>query len=282
LRGKGYGCWRNSKHRGSHPARLLRELVGENEARALCVRYRIGAPGDRARGPSTVLPAETVRRPDTLAWEQGIGHYNAALDARFAAYLLRRGFDESDLLELFEGWGLKCGRAGRYSGRLIIPYYQHNRPVWFTARAITAADIRYKSMPHDQAVVDPKALLFHHDAIDSPGGIILCEGPLDAIKVSMYGPLPGVGLSTNKATPQQLQALTRAQRVFIITDNDQVGLGGTPSIAETGLLLYHDLLKLGVSVRAVPMPRGYKDLGDIPFDQFDAALPLEALTGVHA
>lgn len=272
LNGAGYGCWRNSKHRGRAPGYLLRALFG-TAATEILRKYGITA-SSVPRAPADV--AEPIR-PSTLEYPDGVCEYHHSWGRAWLDYLtVERGFNPEDLHILLDGWKLRCGRFGKYAGRLIIPYLMREQPVFFTARAIRDAELRYKAMPHDEAVINPKHILFHHDAIDSPGGIVVCEGQLDAIKATMYGPLPAVALSSNHATKEQLAALRAASRIYLVLDNDRWEIDPR-FISEQGLSLYHDLIKLDVPAKLVPMPRGFKDLASIPFEEYPSKFTLEYL-----
>ncbi len=63
----------------------------------------------------------------------------------------------------------------------------------------------------------------------------------------------------------------------MILDNDkgEDRIPGTHS--EQTLLLYHDLIRAGVACRPVPMPKGYKDLADIPWRRFSTLITLDYL-----
>lgn len=97
------------------------------------------------------------------------------------------------------------------------------------------------------------------------------------MKATLYGPLPAVGLNSNHATPEQIKALSRASRVFMILDNDkgEDAIPGTHS--EQTLALYHDLIRAGVHCRPVPMPRGFKDLAEISWRRFPYTITLDYL-----
>lgn len=272
LTGKGYGCWRNSRHRGKDPSWLIRSLLGHQVAAKILARYvRAG----RAHGRPEIVRDEIIR-PHVLHLPEGVVQHDPIVDSRWDAYLVSRGFGIKDLPALWNDWGLLVGKYGTYAGRVLIPYYVRGEAVFFTARAITKdAEIRYKAMPHDQAVIDPKTILFNHDAIASPGGIILCEGPLDAIKATMYGPLPAVALSSNHATQEQLLALRAASRIYILLDNDH---DDVMAVGEQALLLYYELIRLGIPCVTRVIPKGYKDLAEIPAEKFADTITLEYLT----
>jgi len=274
LSGAGYGCWRSKAHRGKSVRYLLNALLGKETADRI-----IEEAGLKERGKPRQLTAPKVTlRPRELEWPLGVEEYRPVLDNRFYTYLTqRRGFchDKADLL--LRTYFL-VGRHGEYAGRLIIPYYQHEKVVYYTARAIASAQIRYKACPNEDAVVDPKTLLFNEDFLEEAGGVILCEGPLDAIKCTAYGPLPAVALSTNSASPAQLDKLAKARRIYQILDNDNLHKAESGGLTEAALTLQHELINRGAFVKAVPMPRGYKDLAEIPWNLFPKVINWDFLS----
>jgi Toprim-like len=273
LSGAGYGCWRSKAHRGKSVRYLLSALLGAETANRI-----LEEEGLKSRGkPSRIVEPKVELRPRELEWPLGIEEYRPVLDKRFYAYLLSRGFDHEKTELLLKTYFL-VGRHGEYSGRIIIPYYQHERVVYFTARAVANAQLRYKACENKLAVVDPQTLLFNEDSLTEAGGVILCEGPLDAIKCTVYGPLPAVALSTNHATNEQLDKLARARRVYQILDNDNLHKSAAGDVTEAALTLQHELIGRGAFVKVLPMPKGYKDLAEIPWNLFPKVINWDFLS----
>jgi len=274
-----YSCWRNrSAHSGYSPFRLLNQLLGAVKASAILRKY-----GVVQRAAQDVVSVRAEERPSVLHYPIGIAPYQAHLDDIFTRYLVQaRGFAQEDLAQVIQRFNLRVGRHGTYAGRWIIPYMVAGRVVYFTARAITSnAVLRYKACPDALAVLNPSTLLFNAEALDNPAGVILCEGALDAIKATIYGPIPAVALGTNNASAAQIQQLTRARRVFIILDNDHIENGPIGSVTNQALAIYANLISHGIPARVVPMPTPYKDLAAIPYSEYPKLLTIKALTNAR-
>jgi len=188
-----------------------------------------------------------------------------------------RGFRNDDVTAVCSTFQLHVGRYGDYASRLIIPYIVGGVVAHFTARAIAPSRLRFKASPSDLATYDPTQLVFNSDALSNPAGVILVEGPLDAIKATVYGPLPAVALSTNTASPAQILLLKRARRVIILTDNDNVKTHSVGDISAQALTLFAQLMRAGVPVMLQPMMRGYKDLAEIPWNLYPDLVNLDTL-----
>lgn len=259
-----YGCWRNSAHRGRSPLRLLTKLVGFGVARSIVSRYGLTVQRHHATESDESL------RPGVLAYPAGIYPFSRTFDARFADYLaVARGFANADVDRVVDRFALRVARHGDYAARWIIPYLRGERPLYFTARAITRhASLRYKACPNDCAVVDPRTIVFNEVALENPAGVIVCEGPLDAIKATTYGPLPAVALGSNHATDAQIRELKRARRVVLMLDNDHADDASGSTVSEAALALYAQLISAGIPTICQPIPPPYKDLAEIPYHEY--------------
>lgn len=231
-------------------------------------------------GVGQPLAIKVINRPEDLVYPEGITEYAPGIDGRFLSYLImKRGFDEDGIARIFKEKKMLVGRFGKYAARLIIPYTVNGKPVYFTARAITDdPELRYRACPNVIAPMDPSHLLFNQDLVTNPAGIILTEGPLDAIKATEYGDLPALAMSTNHATKQQMALLHRARRVFIFMDNDELDTHEAGVVGGQALDLYYELIKLGIPCKCLPVPAPYKDLAEIPAEQFKRHLSLEKIS----
>lgn len=273
-------CWRNKAHAGKSITYLLNRLVGFARASALLERYGLaGSQQTYARGPQSILGdgEAAPTRPFTFTMPTGVYPFDRKFDFATARYLAYRGFNARHVATVAADFCLHVGRHGQYAGRLVIPYIERGQIVHFTARAIAATKLRFKASPVDEAVIDPKELIYNADALDNPAGVILVEGPLDAIKTTFYAPLPGVALSTNSVSKEQLQRLKRAKRVIIMLDNDEVKNSAVGNVSTAALSLYADLMRAGVAAMVQPVPRGYKDLAEIPWNVFPRLITVETL-----
>lgn len=236
-----WSCWRNKEHRGKSPVRLLMRLLNVDYARArdLCGLDAEYVDPDEfssavAKFMGRVVPPEPAQTTAVLEipgefrplTEQSM----SGLYSRFGNYLYhQRGFDltSDDPERLCEGYDLRGALTGPYKQRLILPYFQDRHLVAWTGRAIAHAEVRYKDIPVDQAAVQVRHTFFNHDAALDPECrmLIVCEGPLDALKLDFYMREHGVravALSTNSMSRVQADKLRelapRLRRVLLLMD----------------------------------------------------------------
>jgi hypothetical protein len=152
---------------------------------------------------------------------------------RIFNYLLDRGFDSiDDVWDLCDEYHLMAG-TGKWSDRVIIPYYQDGELVTWTGRAIAESTIRYKDLSIDESLLAAKETLFNHDCmLDGGKALIIQEGPFDVLKVDFYGKEFGVrsvGLSTNSIKEAQAFLLQTAvgkfkQIVIMLDTKSRLGI----------------------------------------------------------
>jgi len=268
-----WACWRNESHRGKSPLRLImalchvpywkaREIAGLSQDfvdpegfDAIAARI-LGHSGILANEPKPTkqflrLPRDFTPLTDPLGW-------------RHTRYLSdHRGFGRwtADLADRYE-----LGFSGEFAwrDRILIPYFIDGDLVTWTARAIGPAHIRYKDLSLDESLVPPKLTFFNYDAIIKGGSVlVLVEGPLDALKIDMFGHAVGVravALSTNSMTDEQIYMLGDADGQFerIVVMMDQAS---TLGIVDSMRLRQ----KLGhlANVTITPTPYGLKDAGEM-------------------
>lgn len=215
-----WACWRNNKHRGKSPVRLLVALLGVPYWRA---REMAGLDRDYVDpdGFSSVAarlrsagwnPAEEPRALPRLTFPRSFRQLSWGVATRkHMDYLVERGFPESDVESLAYDYDLRGEATGDWAYRLILPYYMDGDLVTWTGRAIGRAELRYRDLSIEDSVVPPKHTLYNHDALlDGGRWLIVVEGPVDVLKLDFYGKpygLRAVGLSTNSITEDQLHLL---------------------------------------------------------------------------
>ena len=268
-----WSCWRNrAQHSGKSPLRLIMRLLMVPYAKA----REIAGLDDSYIDPEgfDAIAARVMGR------DQGI--VNPSADRRFLDmdrdflpitnrgrarrvydYLLSdRGFDSADdVKELCLEYQLMCG-IGKWSDRVIIPYYQDGELVTWTGRAISESSMRYRDLSIEDSLLAPKETLYNHDAMLTGGkALVLQEGPFDVLKVDFYGKEFGVrsvGLSTNSIKEKQsflLQtAVGKFDRIIIMLDTKS-RLGIVDSMRMKQDLHFIDNLSIE------PVPYGAGDCG---------------------
>jgi hypothetical protein len=144
--------------------------------------------------------------------------------SRFAGvfwdYLHKRGFSSSQAHWAVESYSLHYAITGSYAYRIIIPIYNaEGKLMTWSGRSVRAnSEIRYKTLPTDEAVEPPGNLLLGMQLlwkVKVARCLVVCEGPFDAIAVSVLGHSVGVwgtclfGLNVSEAQSDLLADLER-------------------------------------------------------------------------
>ena len=165
-------------------------------------------------------------------------------------YLEHRGL--SPMLALENGWYVSES-AGDQHTRIVIPCTHSNGRVYWQARFIgTKPEVkRYQSPPYSAegafVLVWPE---------DKPVGVVLVEGPLDALAAAECG-YAGVAMMGNRPGANLLQNVVNqfpGKQIVVVPDTDAVRAGAV-TVARLALL--------GVSTRLM-FPVGAKDLSRMP------------------
>lgn len=277
LRGRGWHCWRNHEHRGRSNANLIRALIGCSRERAQEIAGEQGpaTPIDSDFGTAIAnLLGMDERVPPpptelTLPREARPLQTKSLLAAAFVNYLRRRGFDEADMDWLAEHYQLHVARRGDWAYRIIIPIYDSmRRLVTWTGRSVRADEpIRYKTLSTKpgqtpRALAAPGQLLLGLPLLfgcSNPRVLLLCEGPFDALRLTVSGAKHGVyatclfGLRLSPEQEALLSQLSnRFRRLRVLLDRDAQFVS---------FPLVERLSYLGC--RSLQLPEGYKDPGEL-------------------
>jgi DNA primase len=115
-------------------------------------------------------------------------------------------------------WGLGYCRVGRYAGRLIIPIECPNGSS-FTARDMTEEQEPKYLNPQN---ANHSKLLVGWNLIPTVADLVICEGPLDAVKLWQHH-IPALALGGKELHSDQLEllgALSSEQAIIIMLDPD--------------------------------------------------------------
>ena len=234
-----YGCWRDARHRGKAPTRLVGALlgVGSTQANLIIQAYQnspidefdetIPAQPRAAQLHATrafalrTLPAHTtpqiVKYPDDFEPLRGI----------FCDYLLKRGIDN----QLADYYCLACCRVGRWKQRVIIPVFDKNfKLLGWQGRAIVEPKKAPRYLTSHEQV---KRTVFNLQNVNKGGEILyICEGPFDAMKLDYFGK-PRIRATCSfgvTVTMEQIQLLSelcsKFSKVILMFDNDSAGTTG--------------------------------------------------------
>lgn len=270
------GWWRCFRrpdmHRGGGPAGLVAALLG--------ISY--GAAGELVGGnvivPDNVLgtvrqlldktPAKAparLRYPPEFKW---IGGQMSA--RRFRKYLRDRKFTNEQIDRMSDEYGMRYAVSGPFRGRIIFPVWFYEKLVTWTGRTIYKdQELRYRTLSADPELEEHPAhgpindyLLFFDELMRNEDGcdtLILCEGPFDALKVSMLGRPHGIDATCwFTATPSRAQIdllyelFPGYRKRYLMLD------AGTLATALKTQIDFHTL-KCGI----LTLPKSLKDPGEL-------------------
>jgi len=222
-----WACWRNSEHRGKSPLRLLVQLLNLPYWRARQIAGLTEADwldpdgfdsvAARIMGRDSLTKVEHARREFLALPSEFKELYDAP--PRFYEYLREaRGFGTVGTRDLGVHYGLRWCSKGAQRDRIILPYFMDGELLAWTGRAIGPAQVRYRDLDHEDCLVTPKSTLYNLDCrLDGGAVLVVVEGPLDALKIDVFGRGAGVravALSTNSISDDQLYLLEDTASAF--------------------------------------------------------------------
>lgn len=212
LKGKGWGCWRNQRHRGKRPEKLIGALLGISWAEAARLVETRGGPsllsgpdfGNEIDKMLGMAPRDTGPQIPNPRWpdeirplvDKGRGRYvyNYLMD--------RRGsYTAKEIDELVGLYGFRFGTGGKFEDRLVIPVEDLEGIATWTGRHIGKHPVRYRSLSADaeKAAEDklPQARLPINSLILNEADLltmeerwprlVIGEGPMDGIRLDYFG-----------------------------------------------------------------------------------------------
>lgn len=243
LRGDGWHCWRDQRHKGKHPARLIQVLIKctMQEAIRLAGTDK-AAPADfHAQVQANLAAQGTVdENLRGIALPKEFKPFRDIWSAKpFLKYLDGRGMLPTKPEDLTLVYGLHYCTSDTFKGRIIFPVHHRTKLVSWTGRTIyPSVKTRYKALTTDadtalkQGVPTAVAPINHHllwfDELMRCGApiLVLVEGPLDALKVNMLGrpTVRATCMFTSMPTEQQVKLFRvlfpKFKRRFLIPDRD--------------------------------------------------------------
>jgi hypothetical protein len=197
----GWRCFRRPEaHRGGKPAGLVAQLLGISyEAAAALAGQNVHIPNDVLGTVKGLLGPKKIIAPDKLIMPDEFKPFDGQRSSsRFVDYLLGRDFTEKQIGRLTKQYGLRYATSGKMKGRIVFPVTYKGDLVSWTGRTIYSnEDLRYRTLSTDAEKDNPPAwgpindYLLFHDQLEKNDWdcdtLILCEGPFDALKVSVLG-----------------------------------------------------------------------------------------------
>lgn len=264
-----WACWRNRDHRGKSPVRLLVKLLGIPYWQA---RRIAGLTEDSYVDPDgfSAVVARWMQRGKLDAPEQVRRTFlqlprefeplEDGAHARFYDYMaINRDFGPATSI-LFEEYGIMYALRGDYKSRIVIPYFVDGDLVAWTARAIGPSSIRYRDLERDQCLIPIKEVLYNYDCHRTGGkALVLQEGPVDALKVDIFGKAYGVrsvALSTNSISDEQIYMLEEIAPQF---DRVLVMMDMATELGQVDSMRMKQDLRSIPNVAIIAVPYGAKD-----------------------
>jgi hypothetical protein len=245
LLGRGWICRRNRDHRGKAPARLVAALLGcslEEAHRLTGSKAGPIVPTDATFGSSIASmfapkPAETQAPP--LSFPPEIKPAWTAI--MFLGYLMTRGYSAGEAEAVARQYELRGAMDGPFRYRLVIPVEMPDGLATWTGRALVDGMVpRYKALSTDPAKCKAEKLkparlpvsqcLWNaKELADATGELLLvCEGPLDALRIDYYGREVGIratclfGKNMSHEQAELIPQLGNFKRRALLLDNDAV------------------------------------------------------------
>lgn len=222
LKSGGWRCFRRpDSHRGGHPSGLVAAILGisRDAARSL-VGDNVHVPDDVLSAVNGLLKPAAHVNPSKIRMPPEFKPIRQQRSAkRYRDYLTgpSRMFKESEVDRLTDEYGLRYCTEGKFRGRIIFPVWHDGNLASWTGRTIyDDQELRYMTLSTDPEKDNPPAwgpindyLLFYDQLMENADDcdtLILCEGPFDALKVSVLGRPYGIDATCCfTATPSQAQ-----------------------------------------------------------------------------
>lgn len=241
-----YYCYRDSRHAGRSFVRLL-WLLGQSRTEALALL-------NRHQGRVSVKPVEAPREQQATnkLWANFLP---ASQSPQAVAYLDARGFTNS--AHVINRYDLRYTPQGKWSRRVLLPFLEGGEVLTWSGRTWEKARSP-KYLTDEQKI----AGLVYTPRLPR-GIVVICEGPLDALKISVATEdedisaiaLTGKGLNASKLL--RLARLTRGKRVIFCPDDDV-------SVGEAYNLLSQLRASLDATfMNVLRLPSGFKDPGEM-------------------
>lgn len=257
-----FGCLRNQKHRGKNPAYLISHLLNISEKEAAAIVHAgtasvddFDSMVDQLKNGKTKEADKASRFPskfpDTFRRFGGKSVY----EIEFRQYMAERGFPFHVLLRYRLMWAL----TGEQAFRIIFPIYDGMDLIGWTGRAIRHTTIRYKAFD-----AMGKDALMTFPGLHAAKVLVICEGPMDALKINCAGNSLGIAAVATMGTSVTNEQIRRINK-----------LASAPNFEKAVLLFDHDahlqafdlvdeLCITNQKIKLGNLPDGYKDPGELP------------------
>lgn len=202
---------------------------------------------ERLTGKLSEARVGQIRRLPPIPWPRGVDRLTAPCEPHQRAwdYLATRGLTAEDVAT----YNLGYGRFGRLSGYILFPVYMDRALVFYQGRATwdpppgETANRKYwirltnyrktLNLPSFGNSAHGEEVLFNYDMASVYETVIVCEGPIDAIKCGPNA-VAWLGKSGSTPHPVKVERLKRmsARRFVIYFDRGHEELVSATSLAK--------------------------------------------------
>lgn len=276
-----WNCWRNSRHGGRSPVKLIQALLNCSweQAQKIADEVAVTAEGWQrlAANPKLMFstPEEEAVTPVPLEMPPNFRKVRPhGITAAYAEYLRKRGFPARALPRLYRRYKIMAATSGFWAHRIIFPVFRGGQLVCWTSRVVRGGGVRYMSLSSDpaqarkwgqpQALANVKDVVWNGDELlqwREGGALIVCEGPFDALKLDFYGRRYGLRATCVfglKPRMQQVCVLAEIAKHFDHVYTMQDTIADSAALASNLALL---------RARPVPVPDSAEDAGALSSGQ---------------
>ena len=284
LSGSQWGCWRDSAHRGLSPIRLMMRLAGITYDEAVLSVKRVSTAGDMTQAVAALQDKSIgtqktgfgLKKPKEFRSFQSLDP-SRPTDALFFNYLHKRRYTDKTISVLTKRYGVYACTDGPWRQRIVFLIKCGGLVNW-TGRSISDnALVRYKTVSKEvdnndgiTATTAPSECLLWYDKLMRTHGdtLLICEGPFDALKMSVLGRPYGISATcifTSSISAEQVDLLidlrSRFRRTYLLLD---------PDAKDKAFRIAEELRPLGVKM--AECPEGVDDPGDMRSRDFQRFL----------
>lgn len=207
IRDGAWGCWRDSRHRGRSPIRLIMAIkrCSYETACAIAGVHTTPPPDSvaelRARLGSLDKPKE-VEEFEKVELDKGFKEPAwTPYREKFCAFLRRYALEDRHIAKFVKRYGLLSDITGDWANRVIVPIYHPLSGALYgwTGRLIVPSDKlpRYKAWPPGNQV---KQTPYCPQVKQPYDDVLIVEGPFDAMKFDYFCPFGDIQVLAAQGT----------------------------------------------------------------------------------
>lgn len=229
LDGEGWHCWRNRQHRGRSPVKLICALIHCSiaEAKTIAGERNSIIPENLAEMVQNLMHPPKVENPSLTLPAEFRPFQGQFTSKRFVQYLRSRGFP-TPLEDLTKDHDMRYCVSGAFFGRVLflVRSSKGGLVAWCGRSIYPHEERRYKT----EGPVGDYLLWLDRLPRRHSHTLVLSEGPMDALKVSVFGKPLGVDATccfTSTPTNRQIDHLYRLcehyEKRYIMLDQGEIG-----------------------------------------------------------